>query len=816
MHCHLPLPVPSAHPVPLPIAIACHCNQVARRAPPRPAPLPPPPPPRRRRSGAFRGGGPVEQQRGRAWHCVRPKKSDRPRSVAMKRCFEQKDSLANLLAAPTRTNRGASDGSGNGYVRRLAEALGDGRASQVSALEVKLLFQSLAEECQQDRSIESVADCDDAVRSSSLDLSPRKRRRRSPENNLHSMLRFVERVVDRRYGMSRGKFENEDDEFLKNELKIFFGTKDASFQAEEEVICVAFEMATNAIMMSSEQFAIAGIGEMCVENDQKDDGQDPEEDAPAPVQGAGAGTLSNGVIKTALRIVDALVRFDRRERTSRQQLQATKDSQMLFKANASDRRTKYEHLLPRTKKRPLNGQPLHGAKRSDVATVFEEKYPDQWKLLNQFRGSLVSKSEATIPTELQRSHFPNSAPGKTDDDSDMNGAATNTQTSLSREKDERPLSNFVILRRKIMSLDDILLSSDDSDVEMRDKVEKAAAKEVGDGPSEGANLDELDMAEAPSKTSSSQSETVSAIHTEPATTSEKTPSPLDKLDQEAHELRLSLLDMPPSDSSLPEVVQHTVDEIGSLLSRYGELDGAAGIARCGDVFGGNGATDLGGSSADTTTNDVADVRFPLNDAMVSSLVKEFLTDATGALRANAFLRSFALPLVIEMNPVAKAVAATDPTADGQKAVGDKGKPASRLLTSLPATLARDRPTECVLSVLIPSLPYLNLRTRFQYELISRVLRGKDALSVSTIAFIVEEGLPTVEAASATDAPTRGGMKWTENTIPLLTACLNRQPCLTDEVVARLADEMAYHLSPKSSQMMAKSMKFSTLFHALVT
>ena len=35
----------------------------------------------------------------------------------------------------------------------------------------------------------------------------------------------------------------------------------------------------------------------------------------------------------------------------------------------------------------------------------------------------------------------------------------------------------------------------------------------------------------------------------------------------------------------------TVDEIGNLLSRYGELDGAAGISRCGDVFGGNRAID---------------------------------------------------------------------------------------------------------------------------------------------------------------------------------------------------------------------------------
>eukprot|EP00584_Thalassiosira_punctigera_P015097 CAMPEP_0172562168 /NCGR_PEP_ID=MMETSP1067-20121228/95868_1 /TAXON_ID=265564 ORGANISM="Thalassiosira punctigera, Strain Tpunct2005C2" /NCGR_SAMPLE_ID=MMETSP1067 /ASSEMBLY_ACC=CAM_ASM_000444 /LENGTH=55 /DNA_ID=CAMNT_0013352349 /DNA_START=29 /DNA_END=193 /DNA_ORIENTATION=- len=53
-------------------------------------------------------------------------------------------------------------------------------------------------------------------------------------------------------------------------------------------------------------------------------------------------------------------------------------------------------------------------------------------------------------------------------------------------------------------------------------------------------------------------------------------------------------------------------------------------------------------------------------------------------------------------------------------------------------------------------------------------------------------------------------------MPVLSACLNRQSILPDAVVAKLADELSFHLSPTSPQSMAKSTKFSTLFHALVT
>jgi len=94
-----------------------------------------------------------------------------------------------------------------------------------------------------------------------------------------------------------------------------------------------------------------------------------------------------------------------------------------------------------------------------------------------------------------------------------------------------------------------------------------------------------------------------------------------------------------------------------------------------------------------------------------------------------------------------------------------------------------------------------------------VLRGKDALSVSAITLLVEQVLPTTDGSTDSDSSTLDGMKWTEHIMPVLTACLNRQPTLPDDMFAKLA---IYHLSPKSALSMSKSMKFSTLFHALVT
>ena len=726
--------------------------------------------------------------------------------ISMSRCFEQRDLLTLLLAAPGRVcHDDAEDEYRNNPIRRLDACLNDGNVAQYPAYELKSIFSALLAEEQANKYDPS------AEAEVSIDRPLPKRARRQPptNNNLHSILRFVERVIDQRYHQKPKCTIGEDEEFLEDALKSHFGSKDVSFQAEEDILCLAFDIAVYALMQS-------------VKDDNSSDGNDRGTSDTCNV--GKLSEASTGIIRTALQIIDCVVLIDRRERAERDLLQQTKkkkDNQYSTKsaANVADRRMKYEHLLQPKKKRRSNvgTQGMHSENSTEMTkSIMEEKSSKQWEWLCQFRRESESKSTGT--SDLQQSHFPKPPENAGEMDEDP---PKSTSPLAVHEKEKRPESNFVIVRRKIETLDDISLpSSDDSEVDTNEELGSS-------NPNDKRNSDNSDVADDAQINNTSiqpESKLASTVSTAPTLPLANTVSPHDKLDQETHELRLTLLDMPPSESSSAEVVRHTVEEIASLLSRYGELDGATGISRCGDVLAGNRDIDA------SAVKEGASVHFPLNDVMVSALVKVFLTDATGAVRAKAFLRSFVLPLMIDMNPIARAVTLGSHIGD-QNVTKDSGKPASRLLTSLLTTLARDRPTECVVSVIVPSLvltkhiPSISSEsealvepTRFQCELISRVLRGKDALSLPAITLLVEELLPTIgEAASTTDS--RGGMKWTENTMPVLSACLNRQPSLHDDAVAKLADKISYHLSPKSStetQSMAKSMKFSTLFHAFVT
>jgi hypothetical protein len=294
-----------------------------------------------------------------------------------------------------------------------------------------------------------------------------------------------------------------------------------------------------------------------------------------------------------------------------------------------------------------------------------------------------------------------------------------------------------------------------------------------------------------------------------------------------------------------------VNEVVNLLNRYVELDGTTGIKRCGDILGrsfshaiddltiiDNDKADDDDDITPQRSSSIANMnRFPLTEAMTSLLVTTYLTDATGALRLKTFLHSFVLPLILELNPSIQSINLSAVDHDVIKANNDLGKPASRVLTSLLTLLARERPMECVASILIPSLVMTTTTkctslfepNRFQCELISRVLRGKDALSSQAIAHLVSELLPTKEEVNALPTSSYssslgliGGMKWTENTIPLLTACLICNPTLSDDVVMTMSGMISYQLTStnvtSSSTLMAaaKSIKFSTLFQTFIT
>lgn len=448
-------------------------------------------------------------------------------------------------------------------------------------------------------------------------------------------------------------------------------------------------------------------------------------------------------------------------------------------------------------------------------SVCEERYPQQWQWLHQFRLKLEEvQKKATLLSASS-----SSSSNKSD--------AAITETSVNET------NNFVIVRRKIEILDDILLAfSDDdssSDEEQNQECSLKASSATATFESQTVIVPEQSEGDYAAAAASSEQSTLSVL-------AKSTSSPLNDIDRETRQLQLVLLAMPPSESASTEVVRHTVNKIVSLLSRYVELDGTTGIKRCGDILGRcyTYATD----STDPTIIDKDDNksshrgsisnmnRFPLTEAMSSSLVSAYLTDATGALRVKTFLHSFILPLMMELNPSIRST--NSGGLDVIKANNDLGKPASRVLISLLSSLARERPMECVASILVPSLVMTTTKytlfepNRFQCELISRVLRGKDALNSQAIAFLVSELLPTKEELNTLtisySSSLIGGMKWTENTMPILTACLIGQLTLSDDAVMTLSGMISYQLSSNvksSSTLMAKSIKFSTLFQTFV-
>jgi hypothetical protein len=400
----------------------------------------------------------------------------------------------------------------------------------------------------------------------------------------------------------------------------------------------------------------------------------------------------------------------------------------------------------------------------------QKRYPREWKWLVEFKSKYVSISETNLDNDATVQLIVHRTSDDDDDDDDDDDMPQKQKPTIS-ESQTSLLSEFTVLRRKYEYMDDISLASSESD----------------QGIEEDNNLEVITDTDT-NTASNIRHETINLVDNEAASSAL---SPIEELDKESRELRTTLLDLPSGELSSAQVVNQATETLVKLLNRYSDLSGTTGINHCGDIIAGN--------SCDSSSN-----KFPLNEEIVTLLIKSYLTSATGALRAKAILKSFVLPLVLEMNPVAT-------TTDKKPQ-----KPASRSLTSLLATLARERPMECVDSILAPALVLQSTHalddwepSRFQCELTSRVLRvGKDSLSLPAIAQFVEKLLPTDEESM--------GVKWTDNTLPLLTTCLNRRPPLSELVIGRMADEIIETLSPSKCNSMERNMKFATLFNALVT
>lgn len=571
----------------------------------------------------------------------------------------------------------------------------------------------------------------------------RKRGRQS--NNRHSILRFVERILERRYAKQRNTVDKKA-QFLQNEMQSYFGTNDTLLRAEEDILGLIFELAYDAIRAAA-----------CIDDDS-------DEIAPSNLKSIMGITQKGNIINTSLRIIDNILHVDKQQRKTHERFHQSRMNRVLPVSNQSTtthKRQKYSHLLQQNVNKEKGKQDATNTSSMKESLV-QRRYPTKSKWLDEFRLKYSSIAETNGDDEP-----------KSTDDVLIQSQKHDFETQAS--------SQFLVLRRKYESMDDISLSStESSDQELEDN-DLANADDPISTQNDMKNSTALDTKEGDADDSGKV-----------ALDDEMSPplSPMDELDKESRELRTSLLDLPSGELASAQVVNQATDTLVKLLNRYSDLSGTSGISHCGDVIAGN------------TCDSTSTKNFPLNEEIVTSLMKSYLTSATGALRAKALLRSFVLPLVLRLNPI------------GATSDAKHQKPAPRSLTSLIVTIARDRPEECVDSILAPSLVVKPMEhedwepSRFQCELISRVLRvGRDSLSLPAIAQLVEKLLPVEGSA---------GVKWTDNTMTLLTTCLNRRPTMSESAIGKMADEIIEALSPNKCNSVEKSMKFATLFNALVT
>ena len=658
-------------------------------------------------------------------------------TLSISRLINQRDAMHLLLSPPSSVPSGG----------RRHSCILDGDLSTLSLNELASLLSAMMDEMgAPDFHAHMYDDSSEAIPGVS---SSRKRRRTENGNNCHAILLFVERLMYERFSPDSNHYE-----FVQKEFKTYFGIHEPSFKIQEEIICLAFLMSLHAI-------------KQCIPQQNPSSGQDSSDVLNIP-----NATNNEPVVNTALRIIDYIVTTSKRERMARMSTDNTTNDATYPRddqAGPLTRRQRYQFLL-------RNDTPKNDIAQKNetlietVPSVIEDLYPRQWMWLNDFRR----KFDMQIQEEVQKNTATRST-NYTSSPSQQSGNETQKVSDLCKTSNESPVSVNTTAGEKYSN--DVVLGIEKSTLHLDEMHEDADARD-SNAIENNDVCNNTTTDDAPLKTEDISLEPPPAL------------TPLDELDKKANELRKSLISMPPSDLS------HAVEDISSsiidLLKQYGDIDGASGIGRCGDVI--NGVRILKDLKSESMPEEVV----PLSDGLVSSLVKQFLTDATGALRAKAFLKSFVLPLMLQMNGTT-----------------NQGKPASRLITSLLTSLARDRPIECVESLLVPTLvcelcDTVTEPNRFQCELVARILRGKDAISIPAIALFIEKIL------LSSNESTHEGMPWTEHSMPLVSACLNRQPPLSDVVVVRLANRVKHYLSPANEQVMGKSMKFSTIFHVLVS
>ena len=255
-----------------------------------------------------------------------------------------------------------------------------------------------------------------------------------------------------------------------------------------------------------------------------------------------------------------------------------------------------------------------------------------------------------------------------------------------------------------------------------------------------------------------------------------------RLDRVCLTLRTELVDLAPGATSSD--VHSYASRIADLVREVGADLGADGVKKVGTLL-----------AYGVPTDEVAEVpggaSMPLSDVLISDLVNiPGVCDAgTSAVRANAFIYSFVLPLFLLVGR-------------SPRSGTSRNKTASRILATTVMALTRERPSEIVESLFLPALCLPGAPGKAQCELVSRVIKSVPLSSKTTSQFV--DGLIRGSPRAV------GPMIWTEVSMPILSNILSKREALDSRHIEALVDRI-----DDLSLVMSKNMKFSTLFHTFI-
>ncbi len=286
------------------------------------------------------------------------------------------------------------------------------------------------------------------------------------------------------------------------------------------------------------------------------------------------------------------------------------------------------------------------------------------------------------------------------------------------------------------------------------------------------------------------------------------------------DLRLEFFVM--GQNATSNVINDMTQKTSDLLQKAGKEKGAVGIKevatllKYGDVeskeFEGErnqSMTENNRQEQETSSNPCDDSMYYFPDVFIASLCKACITQETSAVRTSMIMSEFVLPSIVHLKT-------------------HKARAASRALISTISFLANDRPAECASSLLVPALCSKRGGDNVDEKKIDVSNDVPNKAQCELVSKIVKQAKWPKGVLGKIIADLTMYMTWNEQTVPVLTTCLQKKPQLCEETISLVVKRICSSikggecdgdkdvLQKESIQNIRKGMKFSTLFHTFVT